>query len=139
MTKLQIRFASPSDAERMAYLAEHFGGFKFEDWEIDWTRVGNNWLVAVVEGEIQGALQVVPSQPIGHIEFLLVDSEMGLLPRTRIVKALLYSAVSILKGCGSQLGCGTIPFDLPSYRAAVVERGWVPINQCEMMIQKVGS
>jgi hypothetical protein len=134
---IDIRIAEAKDSPRLAYMAQHYGGFKFEGFDVDWSNLGRNWLVADDGELIVGALQVSPAFPIGHLEFLLTEPEMGKKKRAVVVRDLIDGGVSVLQQLGVQVACGTIPFDFPDYRKAAVRRGWVPMNECEIMLKRV--
>ncbi len=96
-------------------------GFK-EDY-LDWSQIFPFWLVAIVEDEIVGCLQVCPSRPIGRLEFLYTVPELSHKMRGLVVWQLVVTGRETLKLEGAQLVSAMIPFELKSYKRLLKRRG----------------
>tara|TARA_R110000796_G_scaffold252500_1_gene387153 strand:- start:1033 stop:1428 length:396 start_codon:yes stop_codon:yes gene_type:complete len=70
----------------------------------DWERVFPYWAVAVIDGEIIGALQMCPSLPIGRIEHLNLKPDLNKITATKAAYALIkYTELAMIR-----MGCSVI-------------------------------
>ena len=77
-----VRLATPDDEPFLA------GFIDFGDIEVEWAGAHESWLVAEEDDELLGAIQVTPSKPIGHIEFLTVKKSLASRKRFEISMSL---------------------------------------------------
>ena len=133
---LKIRMGRDGDGEVFARLAESCG-FTFENFEIDWSDIGESWVVAEYHGELIGAIQTLPGKPIGRLEILLIDPHLGFKGRVLVYKALLLTSMNVLKQCGSQLAAGVVPFEMKDYARFAKKRGWVCVASGDCMMARL--
>jgi hypothetical protein len=113
MMNIEIRLASNYEGDLIRDLV-YQNGFDI-DW-LTWDNIYPYWLVAVVDEEIQGCIQVCPSLPIGRIEILSIKKDITHTPRARIVKMLVSAATVTLKEFGAQAASSIIPHEMKSYK-----------------------
>lgn len=128
-----VRLAENTDAPRIKELVVGAG------WKIDveFAEVYPYWLVAEIDDEIKGAIQVCPGKPMGRLELLSVDPGVSFPQRARIVRELDIQGAATLRKGGSELAVGMIPFGLKSYKKVLKKRGCVVIGQGNMVAKKL--
>jgi len=91
--------------------------------DFDWTNIKPYWLVAEVDGEIKGCIQIFVGKPISMLEFLCFKKEVADGERALIIKALSKFGLTSLYGSGASAVVGTVPFFLKSWKK-VLKRQW---------------
>ena len=132
-----VRLAKNDDGDAVAALMEKKDWFQWDNWEIDWHDLEPNWLVAEHEGVILGCIQVVPAHPIGRIEVLCVDPDLGVMMSTAVVKGLTSHAMGTLMMYGSQCASSIIPSELGSYLDALLERDWIILESGSIVMRRL--
>lgn len=130
---MKVRIAQNSDGPRIGELARH-SGFTVDG--LDWSEVHPFWLVAEDE-KIIGALQVILAKPIGWLEMLVLDPDLAELARARTVKGLVTAGLTALKGFGSQLAMGFVPYEEKSYKKVLKKRGAVVAGSGNAMVKRL--
>lgn len=95
-------------------------GFK-DAHKLDWSQADQNWLLAWREGAVVGVVQMLPAQPIGRIEYLLLDKSLGRWGRARTARALLRAACEIMSMQGISAVAGTVTTE--GLKKAMLKRG----------------
>jgi hypothetical protein len=117
---IQIRLATDDDGPRIAGLLAA-SGFTIDG--LDWSEVYPYWLVSEEGGAITGCVQIVMGRPIGGLERLSLDPDMGRRAKARTVKALVSHGAALLKGFGAQVAMGMVPDELAGYLKVLRHRG----------------
>jgi len=130
-----IRMAKNDDGDAVAELMRKNDFFQWDGFEIDWSDLEPNWMVAEDCGKIIGCIQVVPAKPIGRIEILSVDPSLKFIHRGIVVKKLVEHATAIIWMFGSQAVSSMIPYELESYFECAADRGWIPISEGHMVFR----
>lgn len=128
-----LRLAADGDGGTIANLCAACGYHALDN--VDWSRVYPYWLVAEIDGLILGAIQVAFSLPVGRIEFLAIEPELGIRDRAMLVRALAAQAQSTLRQGGCSLASFMIPDHLDSYRAILERRGAVVLFEGTTLIK----
>ena len=137
MSKINIRLAAgPEDGAELGHLAA-LGGFFTAGFDLDWSDVFPHWIIAEVEGDIAGAIQVCPGKPIARLEWLLIHPRYRHRMRAQIAKALWYAGLGTLKRAGAQMASSLIEFDDPGTKAVLEHRAAVEIGQGRIMIKRL--
>jgi hypothetical protein len=123
---IKARLAVNEEGPRVAELAATCG-FRFSDWEIDWSNIHPHWLVADHLGGLLGGWQVCYGRPVGRLEILGVEPTLEKPERAFVVELLLRTGSKILKDYGAQAASGLIPFELKSYKRWLKARGAVTL------------
>lgn len=131
---MKVRVATNEDGPRIGELAAS-SGFAIEG--IDWSRVHPFWLVAERDRTIIGALQIILSCPIGWLEMLSVDPELGHIQRAKTTKLLVESGLLSLKRFGAQVAMWSVPFELKSYKRILKKRGAVVTSSGNQMAKRL--
>lgn len=132
---VKIRLALDEEGPRVAELAAEVG-FKFSDWDIDWSHIHPHWLVAEYLGELLGCLQVCYGRPVGRLEIMGIDARLGNPTRALVVKQLLLSGCQILKDYGAHAASGVVPFKLGWYKRFLKRRGAVVISSGNLFLYR---
>ena len=130
--RIVVDFASPADVDELLRLLGE-AGFRSLDG-MDWSGMYPFWLMAKIEMEAVGCVQICPSKPMGYVEFLSLDKTLVGTMRARVFKRLYAMATGILKDQGCQAGAGMVPFDLKSYKRILKKRGARVTGQGNMMV-----
>lgn len=103
--KVEIRLAvNEAGAAIEAVLAAN--GIKIPD--ADWSNVFPHWLIATVEDEVIGCVQVAISKPVGYLEFLFVLPSTPFKLRAIAIRKLLIQGFSTLHLAGCQYVGGVV-------------------------------
>ncbi len=119
---MKVRLAQDADGPRIGELARA-SGFAVEG--IDWSHVHPFWLVAERDGEVIGAIQIILARPIGWLEMLSLDPDLGRRDQAMAVKALVQFGAMSLKHFGAQMAMGSVPSELQGYMRILKKRGAV--------------
>lgn len=135
--KVELRFAHDSDGPRVAEIAQACG-FVFEGYEVDWSRLEPYWIVATIDERIVAALQVLPAYPIGRIDYLMIDPELGMRERAVTARRITDRAQDVLRLAGCPLAGSTInPEEDASYLRVAERRGWVVWNHVVSVVKRM--
>lgn len=135
--EITVSIAVDEEGEEIGRLARA-NNFEFDGWDIDWSSVFPSWLVAKWNGEIVGALQVLPGRPIGRMEFMSIDPDQPLRVRAIAVRKLLNAGLFTLNHHGCEGAAGTIPYDLVGYKEVLENMGGMSINEGWIMLGRTG-
>lgn len=76
----------------------------------DWENIYPYWAVAVVDGQIVAAIQMCLSRPVGRLEHLLVNKEVGKFTATKAADKLIKFGEQAMKNNGCPLISGYVTF-----------------------------
>lgn len=108
---MKIRIATDDDAPRIRELVNpHI--------DMNWSAVYPYWLVCEREG-IVGCINVCMSKPIGVLDQLGVDPELGPHARAKVVRELIMQGQATLRKAGAEASISLIPFSQRSYKRAL--------------------
>lgn len=125
MTRVEIRVATNEEGPIVGKLI-YENGLTIEG--LNWSDISPYWLVAIVSGEIVGAIQTLPGKPFGRIEILSVKQDLEPLVRARVVGDLLENAVAVIRMFGGQVASGLIPFRHKYYKKVLKKRGGLVLD-----------
>ena len=133
---IQIRLAKNSDGDAVAELMRKCGFFQWDNWSIDWSDLEPNWIVAEHDGVILGCIQVIPAKPIGRMEVLTIDPDLGHKTRGAVVKKLTDHAVATNWMYGAQVVSSMIPYSLESYFKVALNREWISLDEGHIVMRR---
>ena len=134
MTPITTRLATDGEGEIVKAL---LGQKKpVEDW-VDFSTLNPYWLVAVIDGEIVGCIQTLPSRPFGGLENLHVSASLGWKDHALVVERLVLDGCAVLAYHGAGLVSGFVPDTLASYRKVLERRGAIIWDRGAMMMRRV--
>lgn len=129
--KFEIAWARNDEGERIrALLAQdglHING-------ANWADIEGYWLVARAGGEVQACLGVAFGKPISRLDFMSIDNGVKGLSRSRMVRAILASAIAVCLKRGSSLAAGLIPYTMSNYAEVLMKRGGTVINEGQLIV-----
>jgi len=134
---IKIRVAASADGPAIERLMEQNGFFQWDNFAIDWSDLGSHWLVAEYAGEVLGCIQVLPGKPIGRMEVLSVNPELGLKTKGSVVKKLTDQAVATNAMYGAQCVSSLIPFELSSYLHGALNRDWIVLDEGSIVMRRL--
>jgi hypothetical protein len=101
--KVQIRLALDEAGPEIGRMLEAHG-----IQGLDWNKVFPHWLIACVEDEVIGCVQVCHARPIGYLNFLHVKGAAPFKLRAIAVRKLLLAGMASVKACGAEWVCGNV-------------------------------
>lgn len=133
---IETRAALNAEGERIRDLLVKTG-FNYQGLGFDWSDIEPYWLVALVNGQILGCVQMCPGKPIARMEMLAVDEDLAPRLRAVLVKELILSAMAGLKISGCQAISALINFDMKPFKRFLKKRGAVVLTSGNLMIRRV--
>ena len=138
LRKIVVAVADDSHAPDIQKLCED-KGFKYDGWTCDWSKIGDNWLIAIHEGEVISCMQVLPGLPFGRIEYLLFKPGTPAFQRLWCMMTLLSCAEVMLRSMGCQaFQCMIADDDGPLWKEALEDRGFIPLMRGFITMKVVG-
>lgn len=92
---------------------------------VDWSEVKPWWLVAEIEQEVVGCIQVSLGKPFGRIELLAVAEGLPHRTRAMAVKELALQGMATLQRSGAQVVVSMVSFDQKGWKKLLKKRGGV--------------
>lgn len=74
----------------------------------DWSKVFPHWLIATVEDDVIGCCQVLPSKPVGYVEFLFAKPDTPFKLRAIALRKLIIQSMATLHVAGCQYVGGVV-------------------------------
>ena len=94
---VEIRLANPGSGEHIALILKE----NEIVLECDWSNVSANWLIACVDDEVIGCVQVLPATPVAWCEFLLVKPSAPFKLRAIAIRKLIHQAMATAHALGA--------------------------------------
>lgn len=136
--RLTIRPARNDDGKRIKELVtQKLGGLHDTFKEMSWRLIEPYWLVAEDEGKVIGCIQIIPSLPIAHMDFLCVDQSLRQRDKAICVKGLVMRSLSVAYAAGASITMSTIPFDMKQWKRVCKRRGAVAATQGNIMVKRL--
>ena len=134
--KIEIRLAQNTDGESMGALAERCG-FAFGDWDIDWSDIYPYWILAEVDGEIIGMLNVCPGKPFGRLEMMCVEPTIGQAERRQTIVDLDQQGRAVLVQYGCQGSMCNISFGDKGFKRFAKKHGYRVISSGNLLLKRL--
>ena len=136
MTKpnITVTLAQNGDGGVVENLVLH-SGQTFED--LDWHDIYPHWLLARIEDEPAGCIQVCVSKPVGRLEILSISPDLDHRDRACVVKALVSQGMETLRLGGVGMAVGLIPFEFKGYKKLVKRRGGTVIGSGNLLARRL--
>ena len=134
--KVSIRMATNDDGPAVGALVE--ASLPSVDLgKIDWSEVSPYWLVAEVDDQIVGCLQIALGKPFGHLEHLALVPDLPDRTKAKAVKAMVMRGLGMLTRHGAAFASFMVPFEMKSYARVLKRRGGVPIYRGNAFIKRL--
>lgn len=104
---------------------------------IDWSRVFPHWLIATVDDDVIGCLQVMPAKPFGHLEFLFTRKSAGYKYRAIALRKLGEQGVLTLKVAGCSYVMGYVEPGDAALVDILKKNGMVHISSVALMAKRL--
>lgn len=101
-----IRHAANTDGEAISELMFSVG----YNARLDWSDIAGYWLVAEIEREIVGAIQICYGKPMGRLDLTGISPKLSAHRGARIYRDLVLSGLQTLHTFGAQTASGYVPF-----------------------------
>jgi hypothetical protein len=136
VSSVTVALATPEDMDDVKRLCQQMGyGLPYND--IDWEGSFPYWIVARINEDIVGCLQVVPSRPMGYAEFMALDEALEPMPKARVFKALETQARAVMQLCGSSMmGC-MVTFPFKNFKKLLKRRGYDVVASGNMLATRI--
>lgn len=102
-----------------------------------WDDIFPYWLLATVDDDPVGCIQMVAAKPYGFLEFLCVKPGVSNGVRAVTVKKLLLIACKQLRAMGSDYAMGTVPTTLKSYKTVLKANGCIIGQQSNLVVKRL--
>lgn len=132
--KVKIRLATNEAGPLIAEVLKANG---IEIPGANWDSVFPHWLIATVDDEVIGCIQVMPAKPIGWLEFLYVKPSSSFKFRAIAIRKLLYQGLATIKMAGAQYaGC---PVDSANVKFGdmLIKMNFVKAAEAHLLVKKL--
>ncbi len=103
----------------------------------DWSKVFPHWLIATVDDDVIGCIQVVISKPIGYLEFLFVLPSAPFKFRAIAIRKLMTQGFETLRLAGCNY-CGGVVWQTNKKFAGVIQKlNAVKMKPCDIYIKRL--
>lgn len=136
--RIKVRMAKNEDTDR-EILKTLVMGSGFRTTGLRWSEVSPYWLLAELDGEVKGCIQVCFGKPIGRIEFLCTDPHVYHRIRAVLVRDLLVAACATMKEFGCEAVIGTVPFEYKSYKKMLKDNGCVVVDSGNIIMKSLSE
>lgn len=106
-------------------------------FEADWSKVFPHWLIACVEDEVIGCCQVLPSQPVGYVEFLFVRPAVPFKLRAIALRKLIVQSMSTLSLAGCQYVGGVVAQKNEKFSDVIEKLRFVKTFQADLYVRRI--
>ena len=103
----------------------------------DWSKVFPNWLIATVDDQVVGCVQVLVAKPAGWLEFLYVDPKVSFKIRAIAIRKLLIQGATTLRAYGAQYVGGVTDVKNRRFRNVLENVGFAAVGECTLMCKRI--
>jgi hypothetical protein len=107
------------------------------DLEADWSKVFPHWLIATVDDNVIGCCQVLPSQPVGYVEFLMVHPEVPFKLRAIALRKLMQQAITTIYLRGAQYVGGVVAKENRKFADVIEKMGFVKTYSADILVKRL--
>lgn len=133
--RVQVMVAKP---EHGPLIRDLIGANEWPGLEsVDWTDLGGQWVMMLVDEAHAGCVQLLPGRPVGRIEHMGLAPWLSKRERAEVVSAAIAYGCGLLKLAGSQIVMTLVPHELEGYRRVLRRRGAVEVSDNRMMIKRL--
>ena len=132
--RVKIRLATNEAGPLIADLLRENG---IELVSADWKDIGGSWLIATLDDDVIGVVQVLLGKPAGYLEFLFVKPSAPFKFRAIAVRKLLIQGFATLKFFGAQYVGGAVSTKNAKFRQVLTDLGFVKCSETELVIKRL--
>ena len=132
--KVEIRLAVNATGPAIAELLR-LNGIVLE--HARWDQVFPHWLLATHGDEAIGCCQVIPSKPVGYIEFLLVHPEAPFKLRAIAIRKLLIQGMNSLYAYGAQYVGGVVAKENKKFAEVIKKMDFVKTFPADVFVKRI--
>jgi hypothetical protein len=103
----------------------------------DWSKVFPHWLIACVDEHVIGCCQVVPSKPVGYIEFLHTHPEAPFKLRAIALRKMGFQGIATLRMSGAQYVGATVKTKNKQFRKVLEKMQFVKVSETDVMAKRL--
>lgn len=103
----------------------------------DWSKVFPHWLIATVDDEVIGCCQVLPSKPVGYVEFLFVKPTAPFKLRAIAIRKLIIQSMATLYHGGCQYVGGVVAVKNYKFANVLEKLRFVKSYQADMHVKRL--
>ena len=129
-----VTLAGNGDAEDVQRLVLAAG---FEVPGLTWGNLYPHWLVAKIDDEIVGCMEVLLGRPIGRLEVLSLDQDLDKREHATVLHSLVIQGLVTLRQYGAELVASMIPFEDKAWKKALVKRGGVITSSGHILVKRL--
>ena len=129
-----VTLAGNGDAEDVERLVLAAG---FEVPGVEWGNLYPHWLVARIDDDIVGCMEVLLGRPIGRLEHLSLDQGLGARAHAAVLRSLSIQGMMTLRSYGADLCSSMIPFEDKAWKKALKKRGATVMATGSMLVRRL--
>ena len=102
-----------------------------------WGQIFPHWLLATNGDDAIGCVQVIPSKPIGYLEFLFVRPSVSFKLRAIALRKLAIQGMATLYHGGAQYVAGIVDTKDKKYLGVIEKSGATPLYTGHLVIKRL--
>lgn len=134
--KVKIRLAADGAGHMIAAVLKGNG---IELPAADWSQLGGNWLIATLDDEVIGCLQVLPGKPVAWCEFLYAKKSAPFKFQAIAIRKLIAAGMATAYHGGAQYVAGMVDSRNAAFRDVLKKLNFVQLNTHTMMAKSLGA
>ena len=107
--------------------------------DLDWSDIGEGWILAVLGKEVVGCVQVLPGLPVGRAEMLGLAPSLTPVQKAVVMSALIDQACATLAVAGCGLVHTSVGHDLEGFTRSLERRGFVRVCDGHILARRVAT
>lgn len=132
--QVKIVLASDANGPAIAAILKE-NGIEFED--ADWSRVYPHWLIATLDDEPVACLQVLPSKPIGYLEYFFARPSLPVKARIIAMQELIDQGWKTLMVYGASYCVGSVDRHNQNYQRVLEKYRFAKIFDGAIMAKRL--
>lgn len=103
----------------------------------DWDNVCPHWLIACVDDDVIGCVQVAVSKPVGYLEFMFVKPDVNFKLRAIAIRKLLIQGFATLHLAGCNYVGGVVGQDNKKFSDVIKKLGFVKTFPADVYVKRL--
>ena len=105
----------------------------------NWSKVFPSWLIATVDDDVIGCVQVMPAKPVGYAEWLYVKPSAPFKMRAIAVHKLIYAAIATVQQAGASYITCLQDNNNTKFSDVLKKINFVPVSENTRLVKRLAG